>query len=103
LTYILFKNISRIATVLMLSLSKKPLLTQWCQLTKENMEIQEQIKQIKSRQLGRLITQLKAVNTPQIIIDATEKYFNFFYLDILELENQRKSGTKNDKSNKNNF
>lgn len=63
------------------------------------MEIQEQIKQIKSRQLGRLITQLKAVNTPQIIIDATEKYFNFFYLDILEilqLENQRKSGTKND-------
>jgi hypothetical protein len=68
------------------------------------MEIQEQIKQIKSRQLGRLITQLKAVNTPQIIIDATEKYFNFFYLDLLEilqLENQRKSGTKNDKSNQN--
>jgi hypothetical protein len=68
------------------------------------MEVQEQIKQIKSRQLGRLITQLKAVNTPQIIIDATEKYFNFFYLDILEilqLENQRKSGTKNDKSNQN--
>jgi hypothetical protein len=64
-----------------------------------NMEIQDQIKQIKSRQLGRLITQLKAVNTPQIIIDATEKYFNFFYLDILELENQRKSGTKNDNSN----
>jgi len=71
---------------------------------RENMEIQEQIKQIKSRQLGRLITQLKAVNTPQIIIDATEKYFNFFYLDLLEilqLENQRKSGTKNDKSNQN--
>jgi hypothetical protein len=68
------------------------------------MEKQEQIKQIKSRQLGRLITQLKAVNTPQIIIDATEKYFNFFYLDLLEilqLENQRKSGTKNDKSNQN--
>ena len=68
------------------------------------METQEQIKQIKSRQLGRLITQLKAVNTPQIIIDATEKYFNFFYLDILEilqLESQRKSGAKNDKSNQN--
>lgn len=71
------------------------------QTIQENMEIQDQIKQIKSRQLGRLINQLKAVNTPQIIIDATEKYFNFFYLDILELtkENQRKSGN-HDNSNK---
>ena len=66
------------------------------------MEIQDQIKQVKSRQLGRLINQLKAVNTPQIIIDATEKYFNFFYLDILELtkENQRKSGNYEKSNNK---
>jgi hypothetical protein len=73
------------------------------QITQEKMEIQEQIKQIKSRQLGRLITQLKAVNTPQIIIDATEKYFNYFLLDTLDLislENQRKSGINYDKSNK---
>ncbi len=64
----------------------------------ENMEIQEQIKRIKARQLGRLIEQLKAVNTPQIILDATEKYFNFFLidtLDLISLENQRKSGTNN--------
>lgn len=67
----------------------------------ENMEIQEQIKRIKARQLGRLIEQLKAVNTPQIILDATEKYFNFFLidtLDLISLENQRKSGTNNDNS-----
>ena len=71
------------------------------QTIQENMEIQDQIKQIKSRQLGRLINQLKAVNTPQIIIDATEKYFNFFYLDTIELtkENQRKTGN-HDNSNK---
>ena len=71
------------------------------QITQEKMEIQEQIKQIKSRQLGRLITQLKAVNTPQIIIDAAEKYFNYFLLDTLDLislENQRKSGINYDKS-----
>lgn len=69
----------------------------------ENMEIQEQIKRIKARQLGRLIEQLKAVNTPQIILDATEKYFNFFLIDTLDLissENQRKSGNY-DKSNSN--
>lgn len=68
----------------------------------ENMEIQEQIKRIKARQLGRLIEQLKAVNTPQIILDATEKYFNFFLidtLDLISLENQRKSGTNNVNSN----
>jgi hypothetical protein len=72
------------------------------QIIQENMEIQDQIKQVKSRQLGRLINQLKAVNTPQIIIDATEKYFNFFYLDILELtkENQRKSGNYEKSNNK---
>ena len=72
------------------------------QTIQENMEIQDQIKQIKSRQLGRLINQLKAVNTPQIIIDATEKYFNFFYLDTVELikENQRKSGNHDNSNNK---
>jgi hypothetical protein len=73
------------------------------QITQEKMEIQEQIKQIKSRQLGRLITQLKAVTTPQIIIDAAEKYFNYFLLDTLDLislENKRKSGINYDKSNK---
>lgn len=70
----------------------------------ENMEIQEQIKRIKARQLGRLIEQLKAVNTPQIILDATEKYFNFFLidtLDLISLENQRKSGINYDKSKTN--
>lgn len=67
----------------------------------ENMEIQEQIKKIKARQLGRLIEQLRAINMPQIVIDATEKYFNFFLIDTLDLissENQRKLGN-NDKSN----
>jgi hypothetical protein len=54
---------------------------------KENqgiMDIQSEIKQIKSRQLGRLIGELKKINTSQIVIDGVEKYFNYFYLDILD-------------------
>lgn len=74
------------------------------QLTKEIMEIQDKITQIKSRQLGRLISQLKAINSPQITIDGVEKYFNYFYLDILEAINQDnksgKSGNYDKSSNK---
>ena len=66
---------------------------------KENMEIQDNITKIKTRQLGRLMQQLKVINTPQIILDAVEKYWNFFYLDILEETKQGKSGNY-DKSNK---
>jgi hypothetical protein len=65
----------------------------------ETMEIQEKLNKIsktKSRQLGRLIEQLKKINTSQIVIDGVEKYFNFFYLDTIEIikENQ----DNNDKS-----
>jgi hypothetical protein len=68
----------------------------------ETMEIQEKLNKIsktKSRQLGRLIEQLKKINTSQIVVDGVEKYFNFFYLDIIEIikENQ----DNNDKSNTN--
>ena len=59
------------------------------------MEIQENIKHIKTRQLGRLMKELKSVNTPQIILDAVEKYWNFFYLDI---QNQLEEIQENDKS-----
>jgi len=62
------------------------------------MEIQEILEKIRSRQLARLITQLKSVQTPQIIIDAVEKHWNFFYLDIKDLLNQGNSGNSNDKS-----
>jgi len=66
----------------------------------ETMEIQEKLNKIsktKSRQLGRLIEQLKKINTSQLAIDGVEKYFNFFYLDTIEIikENQ----DNNDKSN----
>ena len=64
------------------------------------MEIQENIKQIKTRQLGRLMKELKAVNTPQIILDAVEKYWNFFYLDI-EQEIKGNSGNYDKSNNKN--
>lgn len=59
-------------------------------MIKETVEIQESLKKIKSRQLGRLMEQLKAVNTPQIVLDAVEKYWNYFYLDAQQLiqENQ---------------
>lgn len=59
------------------------------------MEIQDNIKHIKTRQLGRLMKELKSVNTPQIILDAVEKYWNFFYLDI---QNQLEEIQENDKS-----
>jgi len=69
------------------------------QKIQEIMEIQENIKHIKTRQLGRLMKELKSVNTPQIILDAVEKYWNFFYLDIeTEINKQGNSG-ENDKIN----
>jgi len=58
----------------------------------------KELEQIKNRQLARLMNELRAINTPQIIQDAVGKYFNFMYLDIKSLI----SGTKenNDKYNK---
>lgn len=64
------------------------------------MEIQDAIKHIKTRQLGRLMKELKAVNTPQIILDAVEKYWTFFYLDIENELNQLKGNSGNDKFKK---
>jgi len=66
----------------------------------ENMDIEnkiEKIKQKKSRQLGRLIGELKKIETSQIIIDGVEKYFNFFYLDTVEIikENQGNNDNSN--------
>jgi hypothetical protein len=66
--------------------------------TKEIMEIQDEIKQVKTRQLGRLMKELKAVNTPQIILDAVEKYWNFCYLDIVDCINQTQEIQEHDKS-----
>jgi archaellum biogenesis ATPase FlaH len=54
----------------------------------EIVEIQEKINKIskaKSRQLGRLIEQLKKINTSQIVIDGCEKYFNFYHLDTMDI------------------
>jgi hypothetical protein len=68
----------------------------------ETMDIEnkiEKIKQKKSRQLGRLIGELKKIETSQIIIDGVEKYFNFFYLDTVEIIKENQGN--NDKSNKN--
>jgi len=65
----------------------------------ETMEIQEKLNKIsktKSRQLGRLIEQLKKINTSQIVIDGVEKYFNFFYLDTIEIIKEKQDN--NDKS-----
>jgi hypothetical protein len=65
----------------------------------ETMEIQEKLNKIsktKSRQLGRLIEQLKKINTSQIVIDGVEKYFNFFYLDTIEIIKENQGN--NDKS-----
>jgi len=64
------------------------------------MDIQDKLDKIKSRQLGRLVGELKKINTSQIVIDGVEKYFNYFYLDILDSikQNEGNSGTY-DKSN----
>jgi hypothetical protein len=65
------------------------------------MDIQDKLDKIKSRQLGRLVGELKKINTSQIVIDGVEKYFNYFYLDILDSikQNEGNSGTY-DNSNK---
>ena len=59
------------------------------------MDIQDKLDKIKSRQLGRLVGELKKINTSQIVIDGVEKYFNYFYLDILDSikQNEGNSGT----------
>ena len=59
-------------------------------MIQETLEIQDSLKKIKSRQLGRLMEQLKAVNTPQIVLDAVEKYWNYFYLDVQQLTQEIK-------------
>lgn len=63
----------------------------------EIQEIQEEIEKIKKRQLGRLMGELKSVNTPQIIKDAVEKYWNFCYLDILDCVNKGNYGNSHQK------
>lgn len=58
----------------------------------ENRQTKERIDKIRSRQLGRLIGQLKEVKTPQVILDVVEKYWNFFYQDIMqEIQDNDKS------------
>ncbi len=58
----------------------------------ESRQTKERIDKIRSRQLGRLIGQLKEVKTPQVILDAVEKYWNFFYQDIIqEIQDNDKS------------
>lgn len=60
------------------------------------MEYQKQrLEQIKDRQLARLMTELRSVNTPQIIQDAVGKYFNFMYLDIKDLITGTKAQNEN--------
>jgi hypothetical protein len=44
--------------------------------------MENKLEQIKNRQLARLMNELRAINTPQIIQDAVGKYFNFMYLDF---------------------
>jgi hypothetical protein len=68
----------------------------------EIMEIQEKLNKInktKSRQLGRLIEQLKKINTSQIVIDGVEKYFNFFYLDTVEIIKEKQENYDKSKQN----
>ena len=61
--------------------------------------MEKQLEQIKNRQLARLMNELRAVQTPQIILDAVGKYFNFLYLDMEALI--KKTGTQdNDNFNK---
>ena len=59
--------------------------------------MEKQLEKIRSRQLARLMTKLREINTPQITMEAVERGFNYFYMDAAELI----IGTKesNDKSN----
>lgn len=61
--------------------------------------MEKQLEKIRARQLARLMTKLREINTPQITMEAIERGFNYFYMDVADLI----TGTKeshNDKSNK---
>ena len=60
--------------------------------------MEKQLEKIRARQLARLMTKLREINTPQITMEAVGRGFNYFYMDVAELL----TGTKesNDKSNK---
>ena len=57
----------------------------------------DKLEQIKNRQLARLMNELRAINTPQIIQDAVGKYFNFMYLDFKATQGTKEN--QHDKSN----
>lgn len=58
----------------------------------------KQLEKIRARQLARLMAKLREINTPKITMEAVERGFNYFYMDIAELITATKE--YNDKSNK---
>lgn len=58
-----------------------------------------QLEKIRARQLARMMSRLREINTPQITLEAVEKGFNFFYMDVAQLL----TGTKENNHEKNNF
>lgn len=51
-------------------------------MNQETMELR--IEKIRARQLARMMSALREVNSPAIIQQAVERYFNYFYQDVVE-------------------
>ena len=60
--------------------------------------MENKLEKIRARQLARLMTKLRAINTPEITMEAVERGFNYFYMDMSAII----TGTKesNDQFNK---
>jgi hypothetical protein len=64
----------------------------------QNLRTMERtLEKIRARQLARLMAKLREINTPQITIEAVERGFNYFYMDIANLLTGTKESS-NDKS-----
>lgn len=62
----------------------------------------KQIEQIMSRQVARLLENLKPLKIPPIEQDAILKYFNYACLDIKELLRDKEQGDKENGNTKKN-
>tara|TARA_R110002126_G_scaffold67176_1_gene170473 strand:- start:7892 stop:8074 length:183 start_codon:yes stop_codon:yes gene_type:complete len=60
--------------------------------------MKEKLEKIRARQLKRLMVKLREINTPKITMEAVERGFNYFYMDMSDVI----TGTKesNDQFNK---
>lgn len=62
----------------------------------DKINFEERLTKIKSRQLARLMDNLREINTPVIVLEVVKRYFHFFYEDTKQLFKELKD--QNDSS-----